>query len=218
VVEAREERLLAEELERDAARWRADPDGVPLWRRRRLAFAEELRRREALRVSEDAAAFLRASRRAERWTRIAIGGAVATAILSLLGGAGAYVSAMREALVTKTEALEQEQRSRLAAEEQRRRLEEAQETINALIDELNREELNERKRELLQQIQEVQASVAKAATPGAATRPASASRPAAAVGQARAPSPSPPAPTAATSAAPAPPEAPAGPLAPVPTW
>jgi hypothetical protein len=125
---------------------------------------------------------------------------------------------MREALVTKTEALEQEQRSRLAAEEQRRRLEEAQETINALIDELNREELNERKRELLQQIQEVQASVAKAATPGAATRPASASRPAAAAGQARAPSPSPPAPTAATSAAPAPPEAPAGPLAPVPTW
>nr|QDA77053.1 protein kinase [Jahnella sp. MSr9139] len=224
VAEAREARLCAEELERDAGRWRSDPEGVPLWRRRRLAFAEELRRQGALRASEDAAAFLRASRRAERGVRVALFGAAAVAALSLLGGGAVYVRAVRAEEAAIRAALAREQEDRRVTEEQNRRLEDAQETINALIDELNREELDARKRELLQQIHEVQARVLPGARAEAPQRVSAApQRRPPPPGEARPPA-DPPAPPAAAppAAGPPPPQpsaaAPARPLDPVKDW
>jgi len=221
VAEAREARLCAEELERDAGRWRSDPEGVPLWRRRRLAFAEDLRRQGALRVSDDAAAFLRTSRRAERGVRVALGGAAAVAALSLLAGGAAYVRAVRAEERGIREALTREQESRRVTEEQNRRLEDAQETINALIDELNREALDERKRELLQQINEVQARVTPTARTSAPQRVVVAPRPPSGARDSRTPiepQPSPQAPQAPGPTSPPAASAPARPLDPVTDW
>src|SRR5262249_32624652 len=75
VAEARADRLLAEEIERDGERWRAD-ETAPLWKKRRLEAAEDVLRRKAVPLSEAAAAFVRAGRRAERWSRVLIGGAL----------------------------------------------------------------------------------------------------------------------------------------------
>lgn len=210
VAEAREERLLAEELARDTARWRADPEGVALWRRRRLAMAEELRREGGLMViSEDAAAFLRASRRAERRARLLAAGAAALAALSLLGVGAAYVRAVRAEEGAARTLLAKEQESRREAEQQKRRLEEAQARINDLIDQLKREEDKDRKLELMAKIEDEQARV-DAADPGnGAERLASAAR--TALRPRRPPPPAPPPdPSAAVpaSAAPAPPEPP----------
>src|SRR5262249_8247861 len=70
VAEARPDRLLAEELERDAERWRAEPAAVQLWPRRRLAFGEDLRKRGTAPLSAGALEFLRASRWADRRLRL----------------------------------------------------------------------------------------------------------------------------------------------------
>jgi hypothetical protein len=151
VAEAREDRQLAEELETAAAKWRADPEGTPLWARRRLAHAEELDARAAVRVSETAGAFIAAGRRAERRVRLLAGGAALAVLLSAAGGGFAYVSAAREYVRTMKEeesrtarALLEEQASRknaqearAVAEERTREVEKAQARITELLKQLD---------------------------------------------------------------------------------
>ncbi|MCC6551852.1 MAG: protein kinase [Polyangiaceae bacterium] len=153
VAEAREDRLLAGELERDAARWRADPHGVPLWQKRRLAYAKELHRQGTLRVSAGALAFLKASRRAARRVRLALAGAAAIAALSFLTAGVAYVRAVQAEEAETRRTLVKEQEDRRRAEEQRRELEEAQTAIAALTRELrdakSKEEIRGRVDEIL---------------------------------------------------------------------
>jgi hypothetical protein len=74
VAEARADRVLVEEIERDAVRWRAD-DSAPLWKARRLEAAEDVLRRGTVASSPEAEAFVRAGRRTERRGRLVAGGA-----------------------------------------------------------------------------------------------------------------------------------------------
>lgn len=95
VVEAREDRMLADELERDATKWRADPESTPLWQKRRLAHAEELRGGlGGAATSATAVAFLEASRWAARRARLVSVGAIVV-VVSLAGVGLAYVQAVR---------------------------------------------------------------------------------------------------------------------------
>ena len=85
VTEARADRVLVEEIERDAERFRGD-DSAPLWKSRRLEAAEDVLRRAAVSASPTAAAFVRAGRRAERRGRLFAGGsALGVAALGALG-------------------------------------------------------------------------------------------------------------------------------------
>ena len=85
VAEARADRVLVEEIERDAERWQAD-DSAPLWKRRRLEAAEDVLRRGAVPSSRTASTFVRAGRLAERRGRFLAGGsALGVAALAALG-------------------------------------------------------------------------------------------------------------------------------------
>ncbi len=93
--EAREDRVLAEELELDAARWSTTHDGTLLLRKRRLQNAGDLRRRTSL--SEVADRFVAASRREARQGRIVLS-VSALAVLTFCAIAGAtYVRRIRAA-------------------------------------------------------------------------------------------------------------------------
>ena len=95
VEEAREERTVAAELERDAQRWRGSPELAPPWRRHRLALGLDLARRAGSPPSADALAFLAAGRRAERRARLAAAGAALAAILIAAGAGAGYVRAVQ---------------------------------------------------------------------------------------------------------------------------
>ncbi len=100
ISEAREDRLLAEEIERDASAW-AEEGGVErVWRKRRLAAAEDLLRNGAQEISPGARRFIKAGRSLERRGRvsIAIGGAV---LVVGAGIGGAYYVASTVAEETK---------------------------------------------------------------------------------------------------------------------
>jgi serine/threonine protein kinase len=136
VAEAREDRLLAEELERDAARFRADAESVPLWQRRRLVIAEWLLRRGGVRISEAAVAFLKASRRAERRLRVLVYGSIATTLLSVAGGGVVYVRSVQAQEATTREAMREEQASRALAEKRMHEVQAAQARVDELLRDL----------------------------------------------------------------------------------
>ncbi len=89
VAEARADRLLAEELERDAEGWDGDHDAERMWRKRRLIAGEDLVKSN-VRVSEKARAFLVAARRRERRDKLVMGTIGAILSVGLLGGAVTY--------------------------------------------------------------------------------------------------------------------------------
>ncbi len=66
VAEARDDRVLAEEIERDAATWARARSGELLWRKGRLAVAAELHRRGVVRLSDLATEFVETASRTER--------------------------------------------------------------------------------------------------------------------------------------------------------
>ena len=118
VEEARDDRLLAEELERDAARWRVDPALAPLWQSHRLAYGEGLLRKGHGRLSEDAAAFLKAGRWAARKSRIPTIATAGALILGLVAAREAYVRSgwAEEAELDKQRALEEKEKAFLDLE------------------------------------------------------------------------------------------------------
>ena len=90
VAEAREDRLLADELERDAVAWERSREPSLLWRKGRLAAAEEVRRHEVVRLSDIAIDFVDSGKRAESRTRRII-----TVIgLAVAAGIGASIVAL----------------------------------------------------------------------------------------------------------------------------
>jgi serine/threonine protein kinase len=90
VFEAREDRLLADELERDAVAWERTRDPALLWRKGRLAAAEEVRRHEVVRLSDVASEFVESGRRAESRAR-----RIVTIVgLAVAAGIGASVVAL----------------------------------------------------------------------------------------------------------------------------
>jgi hypothetical protein len=140
VEEARENRQLAAELERDARAWRVDVENAPPWTRRRLAHAEELRAGGTVPLSGAALAFLTAGRRAERRLRLLVGGATGTAAAVVGALALAYLGAEHERMrvvqeeETKTaRALADEQAARALAEQRAHEVERAQARIDELL-------------------------------------------------------------------------------------
>jgi len=81
VSEARDDRLLAEEIERDAARWSERRDPTLLWRRRWLVAAEDLWRRGLVKLSPTAIEFVRRARSAERRWKWVLAGMMAAPLL-----------------------------------------------------------------------------------------------------------------------------------------
>jgi eukaryotic-like serine/threonine-protein kinase len=136
VAEAREDRLLAEELERDAEKWHSDPEAVPLWQRRRLVFASFLSRRGGVHLSPRALEFLKLSERAERRNRWLAFGLAAAMLLSLGGGAIAYVHAVQAQEETSRLKLIEEQTSREQAERQMHEVQAKQLKIDELLRDL----------------------------------------------------------------------------------
>jgi eukaryotic-like serine/threonine-protein kinase len=136
VGDERADREVIEELERDAAAWRDDPELMPLWQRRRLESALRLAGSSPARLSGLALAFVAASRRAARRSRLALVGSGVVVAASLAGAGLAYLSGVREEQRKTEQALRLEQESRALAERRTREVQEAQARIDGLLKDL----------------------------------------------------------------------------------
>lgn len=96
ITEARADRIVLDELERDASRWNADEESVERWTGRRLALARELVRKDETGLSENVHRFIRASIRASRRRYAGVMGMAAVLVFGLLTAGIMYVDAQRE--------------------------------------------------------------------------------------------------------------------------
>jgi serine/threonine protein kinase len=113
---AREDRLLAAEIERDAAAWIKDESPERVWRKRRLYAAEDLARRGRVRLSLSAQRFIGAGKRIEQNRRLIIGAVAAVLAGAGLIGALEYVQQIRAAEQRALDESALAERERLAAE------------------------------------------------------------------------------------------------------
>jgi hypothetical protein len=140
IAEAREDRLLAEAIERDAREWARAREAAFFWKKRRLVAAEDLARRGGAELSETAREFIARARASERFGRVLVTAAgIGLGIAAVLGTI-AYVRDVREreaaAVAAQNEAerhMQAEADARTAAEraakdadEERKRADEAQ--------------------------------------------------------------------------------------------
>lgn len=150
LAEEREQRLLVEDLERAARAWSLDPTHAPLWRKQRLDDAEQAARRDTAPLSDEAMAFLSASRRDERRRRLFAVGAVVAIIATISGVTFSYLRAVKAEQAKTAAALDQEQKSRSDAERRTHEVQAAQ----ARIDELLKNLADSPKKEEIQQLQQ----------------------------------------------------------------
>jgi serine/threonine protein kinase len=85
LAEARDDRALVDELERDAAAYLRDQDPERLWRKGRLAAATEMAGQGRIVLDENTAEFLRLARRRERRGRLVLRAAIGIALAVILG-------------------------------------------------------------------------------------------------------------------------------------
>jgi eukaryotic-like serine/threonine-protein kinase len=156
---ARDDRLLAEELEEDAARWQKNPALVPLWSRLRLALAEDLVRRAAAPLSTEALVFVEAGRRASRRQRLVRAGGAAAVLLASAVGITAYVQALSAKEEATRQALIEQTRARELAEQKTQQLRTAQAQIDKLVEELRATPSLAKLRELEQRMTEAKREV-----------------------------------------------------------
>ncbi|MDC3957020.1 serine/threonine-protein kinase [Polyangium jinanense] len=116
IAEAKGDRMLAEEIEHDAARFARDAESATLWRGRRLEFAKELQRTNTVRLSAAAERFIQASVRVSRRGRVLAATAGAIVAASIVVGGLGYVRAVRAEERAAQEKLEREQMERAEAE------------------------------------------------------------------------------------------------------
>jgi hypothetical protein len=103
IEEARDDRMLISQVERDAARWKDSKDPADLWRKSRLAAAVELWKKPSSPLSEDAKAFLGAGvNEAQKAERTRFGVAVLIVVL-ILGGAFAYAKVSHDAAIAASQ-------------------------------------------------------------------------------------------------------------------
>jgi serine/threonine protein kinase len=136
VTEAREDRLLAEEIERDAERWRADRESTVLWKRRRLLAAEEVRDRGTVKLSAAGTEFLLAGRRAERRGQTLAAASIAVVALAAGLGGKFYVDGIGAEKARADEARTIAERNLAAATEKGQEVAKAQERIQTLLAQL----------------------------------------------------------------------------------
>jgi hypothetical protein len=104
---AREDRLLAEEIEREARAWIQDKHEERVFRKRRLVAAEDLNRRGTVALSLGAQSFLSAGRRVERRSKVLLGSACAVILAFAAAGTVLYVQNTRRAQAAAEAALQQ---------------------------------------------------------------------------------------------------------------
>jgi serine/threonine protein kinase len=90
--EAREDRLLAEAIERDAQEWDRAHDVERLWKRRRLVAAVDLAKKGHTELTETSRKFIEAGRAAERQVRLLLGGILAAALLAVGVATSVYIA------------------------------------------------------------------------------------------------------------------------------
>ncbi|HEY3494383.1 MAG TPA: serine/threonine-protein kinase [Polyangiaceae bacterium] len=133
VADARNARLLVEEFEHDAARFAADAEAVPVWRKRRLLLVLDALAREALELGPRARGFLESGLRAERKRRLALTIALTALVVVVTGAAGTYLLAVRHEQARTRDALARERESRAVAETRTREVQRAQQRIDELL-------------------------------------------------------------------------------------
>jgi serine/threonine protein kinase len=136
VAEAREDRLLAEEIERDAERWHADRESAALWKKRRLVAAEDMRDRGTVTLSAAAAEFVAAARRAERRGQTFAAASVALVLLAAGLGGKFYVDRIGAEKARADEARTLAEQNLATATEKGREVAKAQERIQTLLAQL----------------------------------------------------------------------------------
>ena len=99
ITDARDDRMLVAQLERDAARWNVSKDVAELWRKSRLAAAIELWRRATLSLSGAARDFLMKSYREERKLVYAFRGLIFLVVALVMGGSLVYAKESSERAV-----------------------------------------------------------------------------------------------------------------------
>lgn len=127
IATAREDRILAEDIERDAARWaREKEDPSLLWKKRRLAAAEDLLRVGLVKLSPLAERFVNAGRPMERRARLAL---AAVALLGLaaatLGGGRCTGKSHEDQALATEQSREIERLGGLVREQEQERCDEA---------------------------------------------------------------------------------------------
>jgi hypothetical protein len=150
LAQERDQRLLVEDLERAARAWSADPTHAPLWRKQRLEDADQAARRDTAPLSDEAMAFLTASKRDERRRRLFAIGTVAAIVVAATGVTVSYLGAVKAEQAKTAAALDQEQKSSADAKRKTREVLAAQ----ARIDELLKSLADSPKKEEIQQLQE----------------------------------------------------------------
>jgi hypothetical protein len=113
---AREDRLLAEEIEREARAWVKNEHEEWVFRKRRLLAAEDLNRRGTVTLSQDARTFLLAGRRAERKSKVLLGSLSGVILSGAVLGTVLYVQNTRLARAAAEAALEQARANAVRAE------------------------------------------------------------------------------------------------------
>lgn len=147
VAEEQEARGLTEELENDARRYALDPEGVPLWPRRRLLAMADLLAHGNVSISPPGRVFLDAGRRAERKRRVLLGSGVAAALLLASGAVIAYVIAIKDERANTEDALRK-------AEQRTIEVQNAQKRIDELLRNVSDAPTKDAVRELQRQIRE----------------------------------------------------------------
>lgn len=126
IATARDDRVLAEDIERDAERWaREKEDPSLLWKKRRLAEAEDLLRVGLVKLSPLAERFVNAGRPVERRARLVLAAvALVGLVAATLGGGQCTGKAQQQALATQ-QSREIERLEGLVREQERERCDEA---------------------------------------------------------------------------------------------
>lgn len=180
VSEARESRVLAEDLERDAARWHADPES-PLWSRRRLQLAEGVETAE-VDLSSIASTFLAASRQAEQRARWAWRLVTALAVLLSAVAGGIFIRSARASEQAALDRARSEEGKRMAIDAARAEATEKQATIDQLVRQLSDAQDDETVLALQRKLKEASEPATDLAKPAAralAVRPTAGPRPSA---------------------------------------
>ncbi|HEY4157239.1 MAG TPA: serine/threonine-protein kinase [Polyangiaceae bacterium] len=136
LAEEREERLLAESLERATLLWLQDAEHAPRWRKLRLEAGERLARDTHVDLSDEAKQFLDVCRRDERNRRLGLFGVLALLVLGAALGTVSYLRAVHREQARTAAALAEEQESRRLAESRTREVEAAQTRIDQLLKDL----------------------------------------------------------------------------------
>jgi len=85
IAEAREDRVLAETIERDAREWSKGREPERLWKKRRLTAALDLVKRATVPLSDDSKEFIELARRAERRAKALPIAGLVTALVVVIG-------------------------------------------------------------------------------------------------------------------------------------